>query len=105
MSTTKMLTNTGKKRPPRAGMGRPKGAQNKITRTIRQAVEQAFHEVGGVEWLKNLAQSDPKAFAGLLSRLIPSDIKLEQPQVVYTLINALPDLDDEPEPLPPAPNP
>lgn len=92
----------GSNRRGNAGKGRPKGSPNRLTQTLRQAVEQAFHEVGGVEWLKNLAQSDPKAFAGLLSRLIPSDIKLEQPQVVFKLVNALPDLDDEPEPLPPA---
>lgn len=80
----------GEKRPSSAG--RKKGSPNKITKTVKEALEQAFEEVGGVEWLKNLAITEPKAFAVLLAKLIPSDINLSQ-SPVFKLINAVPDED------------
>ena len=96
----------GPNRRGNAGKGRPKGSQNKITRTIRQAIEASFDILGGEEWLVELGRSDPKAYATLLARLVPTEIRNE-PTMVFKLVNALPDLDDEElpargEPLPPA---
>lgn len=61
---------------PKTG-GRQKGTPNRITRTIREAIEQAFHEVGGPRFLTKLAQDDPRAFSSLLARLIPMQVQAE----------------------------
>ncbi len=81
----------GAPRPPKAG--RKKGVPNKLTATIKEAVEQAFNNVGGVKWLEKLAETDPKAFSVLLSKLIPTDVKLDT-KPVFTLVNAIPLEDD-----------
>lgn len=70
---------------PRAGAGRPLGSPNKLTKTLRQAVSEAFHELGGKKWLIELAKNDPRCFAGLLARLIPAEIKAEGTVGVMTL--------------------
>ena len=38
MATTKQVANSEKRKPPAAGKGRPKGAQNKTTTTLKQAI-------------------------------------------------------------------
>ena len=53
--------------------GRPKGSRNAVTFTMKQALEQAFWDAGGVEWLCRLADKEPKVFAMLLLRLIPQE--------------------------------
>ena len=58
-----------------AGKGRVKGVPNKTTATIKEAIEKAFQEVGGAEYLVNLAHTDPKAFTTLLGKIIPSKIE------------------------------
>lgn len=60
-----------------AGPGRPKGVPNKATKTIRDAVMQAFDEVGGPAYLVRLAQgtqSDRAAFTSLLNKVLPTQI-------------------------------
>lgn len=57
----------------RAGMGRPKGAKNRITATVKQALEESFHEGGGKQWLIELMHNDPATYAKLLLRLIPQE--------------------------------
>jgi hypothetical protein len=59
----------------REGAGRPKGALNVHTRKIKEAVLNAFEEVGGEKWLVKLAQEDPKTFCALLAKLIPAEVK------------------------------
>lgn len=59
------------------GPGRPKGVPNKATKTIRDAVMQAFDTVGGPEYLVRLAngtQSDRAAFTSLLNKVLPTQI-------------------------------
>jgi hypothetical protein len=57
------------------GPGRPKGAANKITKDIRQAISEAFEKAGGVDYLVKLSVANPNAFAGLLAKVIPQEIK------------------------------
>ncbi len=66
-----------KRLPPNAGKGRRKGVPNRITRTVRQAIEVAFENVGGQEWLEELARTDPRTFVVLLAKIIPNEIKAE----------------------------
>lgn len=56
--------------------GRPKGVRNKLT-NLREAVLEAFDQVGGVQYLARLAegtQSDRAAFVGLVSKVLPTQI-------------------------------
>jgi len=70
------ITDT-KRKPPRAGMGRPPGAVNRTTATLKAALEASFTELGGVRWLVELAKSEPKAYASLLAKLLPSQVNLD----------------------------
>lgn len=73
---TKVVGISGK-RPPRAGMGRPAGIPNKTTRALKQALEESFEQLGGVEWLVELAKSEPRAYSSLLAKLLPSQMTLD----------------------------
>ena len=72
----KIGQSTGKRAGNR-GMGRPKGSVNKTTKTLKEALLASFETLGGEEWLVSLAESDPKAYASLLGRLVPSEIGVE----------------------------
>lgn len=74
---SKPQLNVAKRRPPAAGRGRKKGELNKVTRNLKAAILQAFDKVGGVKWLVTLAESDPRAFAALLGRILPNEIRAE----------------------------
>lgn len=70
------------KRPPNAGKGRVKGVPNKTTTALREAILLAAEQVGGdgkgkegtVGYLKLLAMTDPKAFSGLLGKVLPLQV-------------------------------
>lgn len=57
-----------KKRP-----GRRKGVPNKITGDVKRAISRAFKKVGGVKYLEALANSDPRTFCALLSKIVPQE--------------------------------
>jgi len=61
-------------KPPRAGMGRPKGAQNKVTRAIKDMVAQALDKAGGVDYLIAQAEENPTAFLTLVGKVIPLQV-------------------------------
>ena len=54
--------------------GRKLGTPNKID--LREATLRAFDEVGGAEYLKNVAKTYPNAFLQFVGRLIPKDVQL-----------------------------
>lgn len=56
--------------------GRQKGTPNKLTRSIIDAIDHAFEQVGGSSYLERVAKDDPKAFCALLGRRIPKDVNL-----------------------------
>ena len=59
------------------GKGRQKGQVNRLTRTMKEAIEQAFDKAGGVDYLVKLAHgtsSDRQAFAALIGRLLPMQV-------------------------------
>jgi hypothetical protein len=74
---TKKLSASGKRLPPAAGKGRPKGAVNKLTKDVRAAIQAAFDGVGGAEWLMQQAQANPVAFMTLLGKIIPAQVQAE----------------------------
>lgn len=61
----------GKGNKPNRG-GRKKGVPNKVTQNIRDTILQAFHEAGGITYLRNVAELDPKTFLALVSKVVPS---------------------------------
>ena len=65
----------------RGNAGRPKGSLNKSTKALKDALLQAAddaHPQGVRGWLVELSDKDPKAFASLLARLLPTESKVEQ---------------------------
>jgi hypothetical protein len=70
----------------RAGAGRPPGAQNKISLSLKNMILQALDEAGGVDYLKRLAIENSSAFAGLVAKILPSTLQASDsdggPQVV-----------------------
>ena len=62
------------KKPPRAGMGRPKGATNKATKELKDMILQALDEAGGVTYLVEQAKINGGAFMGLIGKILPKDI-------------------------------
>jgi len=58
--------------------GRAKGTPNKVNQSIREAIQMAFEQAGGVEYLVRLAQEDPKTFVPLLIKTMPPEPKVPQ---------------------------
>ena len=60
--------------------GRPRGSQNKSTKALKDALLRAAddaHPQGVRGWLVELSDKDPKAFASLLARLLPTEQRVE----------------------------
>jgi hypothetical protein len=62
----------------RPGAGRPPGSQNKISLPLKQMILTALDEAGGVNYLKQLAIENSSAFAGLLSRVLPTTLQASE---------------------------
>jgi len=54
--------------------GRPKGVRNKLTATVKEAIVEAFNQVGGVDYLVSIAYADPKTFCALVGKVIPLEV-------------------------------
>jgi len=62
----------------RLGAGRPKGAENKITRTIKEHFKDAFEELGGSEGLVKWAKKSDEnlgMFYRMCTKMIPTPDK------------------------------
>ena len=57
-----------------AGPGRVKGQPNKLTASIKDAIEHAFDELGGASYLVHVGKQDPRTFCALLSKLLPTKL-------------------------------
>ncbi len=76
MTERKIGKDTPAKNKGRAGMGRPKGATNRLTKTVREAIEQAFDQVGGPDYLAEMAREQPVAFMTLLGKILPQQVNM-----------------------------
>lgn len=72
-----------RKGTPKTG-GRVKGVQNKITRTLKEMIEQALEKEGGVDYLCWAAREEPAAFLSLLGKTLPKDVNVSG-EVKHTL--------------------
>lgn len=79
--STKLVPSTAPK-PPNAGKGRKAGTPNKTTGLLKDAILKAA-EIAGEDgdgkgkltgYLTRLANQEPKAFAGLLGRVLPLQV-------------------------------
>lgn len=64
------------KKGKKAGPGRPKGCQNKVTTEVKEMVMQALNGVGGAAYLQERAL-DPKtasAFLTLVGKVLPLQV-------------------------------
>ena len=80
-----MATATGEKTG-----GRKKGTPNKLTREVKQCIEQAFQNVGGVKYLERVAEDNPAVFCTLLGKILPKDVNVQ-----WTLLEKIQQMDDE----------
>lgn len=82
MADSKELAPVAKRRPPAAGMGRKKGVPNKTTQFLKDAILLAAEDVGEdgkgrgglTGYCRFLAKEEPKAFAGLMGKVLPTQI-------------------------------
>lgn len=61
-------------RPPAAGQGRPRGALNKTTTQLKEAILEAAVQAGNgslVEYLAKQANDNPGPFLSLLGKVLP----------------------------------
>jgi hypothetical protein len=56
------------------GPGRPKGLPNKHTLALKDAIHNAFTELGGTSYLVHVGRNDPRTFCALLSKLLPTKL-------------------------------
>lgn len=74
MADSKEVPVTAKRKPPAAGKGRPKGAINKTTKAVKEALTIAFDELGGVDALKTWAQDNQTQFYQLWGKMLPLQV-------------------------------
>lgn len=55
--------------------GRVKGTPNKATKAVKDALVEAFDELGGVPALVAWAKSDPTEFYKLWTKMLPNEVK------------------------------
>jgi hypothetical protein len=77
-----------------AGKGRPKGAQNKTTRIVKEAIADAAEKLGGTDRLVAWAQEDPlneRAFwTTIYPKLIPVTLSGDSENPLITEIRLVP---------------
>lgn len=54
--------------------GKPRGAVDGSTRSLRGMILQALSDAGGVKWLEKQAHDNPVAFMGLVGKVLPLDV-------------------------------
>jgi len=77
-TSNKELPIAAKRKPPAAGMGRPKGTPNKTTALLKDAILRAADEAGGAEglvgYLRVQAVENPGPFMTLLGKVLPMQV-------------------------------
>ncbi len=80
----------------RRGAGRKRGVPNMLTANIKEAVQNAFLEVGGENYLVKVAKEDPRTFCTLLGKILPTqvDAQIDQP-THHTFFTGVPRAGDD----------
>lgn len=74
---SKLASSTARRIPPNAGMGRPKGSQNKFTREVKEMILEALDNAGGVDYLAKQAEENPTAFMTLVGKVLPMQVNAD----------------------------
>ena len=75
------------------GSGRKKGTANKLTIQVKDAIQNAFTEVGGEKYLVKVAKEDPRTFCTLLGKVLPTQLEGDLGLTVTSHEEALAELD------------
>lgn len=70
---------------PKTG-GRAKGTQNKVTKTIREAIEASFEAVGGADYLAQMAIKEPASYMTLLGKVLPAHMNIKTSDNTFRLV-------------------
>ena len=74
----------------RTGRGRPKGSTNRVTKTIKEAVLQSFEDVGAAEYLRRVAEDDPRTYLQVVAKIIPAELHAtHQGDVSLTVVSGI----------------
>ncbi len=66
------------------GPGRPRGIPNKVSGAVKDMILGALDEVGGQAWLARQAEENPVAFMALISKVLPSELRVGIPEAAFT---------------------
>lgn len=96
MADTKKGTDRQKRPLPNSGKGRPAGAVNKTTALLKDAILKAAvlsgydkkGKQGLVGYCRRLADDEPKAFAGLLGKVLPTQLTGGNGEALTVVIQA-----------------
>lgn len=58
----------------KAGPGRPKGLQNKVTVALKDMVLASLDKVGGVDYLARQSEENPAAYLTLVGKVLPLQV-------------------------------
>ena len=75
------------------GSGRKKGTPNVVTAKLKDAIENAFNEVGGQEYLVKVAKEDVRTFCTLLGKVLPTQLEGDLGLTLKTHEQALAELE------------
>jgi hypothetical protein len=70
----------------KTGGGSRKGSPNKVTTEVREAIQQAFTDLGGAKYLVQVGTDNPSAFCKLLGMTLPKDVKLDVGETLEQLL-------------------
>jgi hypothetical protein len=70
---------------PKSG-GRAKGTPNKVTKTIREAIEASFEQVGGADYLARMAILEPASYMTLLGKVLPAHMNIKTSDNTFRLV-------------------
>ena len=82
-------------KPGERPVGRAKGTPNKLTVSIREAIERAFDKLGGQDYLVHVGRTDPRTFCALLSKLLPTKLANADGSPILSALTALTDAELE----------
>lgn len=86
---SKLVPDSGKPKPPNAGKGRPKGAVNKTTALLKDAILKAATDAGNGDmaaYLEKQAKENPGPFLSLLGKVLPMQVTGEDGGAIVTEI-------------------
>lgn len=61
----------------KAGPGRPKGLQNKMSTDLKEMILAALSAAGGVQYLTDQAVLNPNAFMSLVGKVLPMTVNAD----------------------------